>query len=62
MLAPCPVSMISPLANCLDGSKVDIECGSILGMRRNVKNAKEYKAVNQIGGDNASIFWLERSI
>ena len=41
--------MISPRASCLEGSKAAIECGSILEIRRKVKNAKEYKAVNCIG-------------
>ena len=38
--------MISPRANCLEGSKAAMECGSILEMRKKVKKAKEYKAVN----------------
>ena len=36
-LAPWSVRITSPLVNCLDGSKVEMECGSILEMRKNVK-------------------------
>ena len=47
--APWSVSIISPWANCLEGSKAAIECGSVLEIRRKVKNASEYKAVNCMG-------------
>ena len=47
--APWSVSIISPRASCLEGSKAAMECGSMLEIRRNVKNAKEYNAVNCMG-------------
>ena len=68
----------SPLANCLDGSKVEMECGRILEIRKNVKKSQGIKCCklnrklqglcNQqdtgehICGDNIVIFWLERSV
>ena len=49
ILAPWSVNMMSPLANCLDGSKVTVECGKIFDIRKNVKKANAYNAVNWIG-------------
>ena len=41
MFAPNSVSITSPLANCLEGSKVKVELGRMLEMHKKVKKAKE---------------------
>ena len=46
------MSIISPRASCLEGSKAAMECGRILEIRKKVKKAKEYKAVNCMGNCN----------
>ena len=47
--APWSVSIISPRANCLEGSQAAMECGSMLEICKKVKYANEYKAVNCMG-------------